>query len=416
VALLNYQLNGSGGKNARSENFCGEATPVLSIAVVDPDLERRNLVAGALCALRSSTLVPRVTTLANVADSGFLTSQSFSVVLVAVDGDQEAALRTIEAICRAGRSVPMAYAQRTGDDLLVRCMRSGVRELLLYPFAPGVLEDAFSRTESRGHLMPDPGKAAGKSFAFLGAKGGAGVTTAACNFAISLAQESKRNTLLIDLDLPLGDATLSLGIACEHSTIDALRECDRLDSAYLQSLVTRHSSGLSVLGAPGKFQNTPFTDEAIERLVEVAGETFDYVVIDAGSRWDLAETRVFDMISTIYLVTQVGVAELRNSNRLITGCLQKYESKLEIVVNRYKSEMFGIEDQAIDEALTRTAQWRIPNDYDAVCEMQNTATPLALKKSSIQRVIQSMARIASGMPQEQKQKKKFTLFGATSGA
>jgi hypothetical protein len=78
--------------------------------------------------------------------------------------------------------------------------------------------------------------------------------------------------------------------------------------------------------------------------------------------------------------------------------------------------MFGIEDQAIDEALTRTAHWRIPNDYDAVCEMQNTATPLALKKSSIQRVIQSMARIASGMPQEQKQKKKFTLFGATSGA
>ncbi len=122
------------------------------------------------------------------------------------------------------------------------------------------------------------------------------------------------------------------------------------------------------------------------------------------------------MVSTIYLVTQVGVAELRNSNRLITGCLQGYGSKLEIIVNRSRSEMFGIENEAIEGALTRRAQWRIPNDYDAVREMQDTATPLALKKSPIQRAIQSMARIASGIPEEPKQKKRFGLFGAPSEA
>ena len=132
--------------------------------------------------------------------------------------------------------------------------------------------------------------------------------------------------------------------------------------------------------------------------IEVACKTFEYVVIDAGSRWDLAETRLFDMVSTIYLVTQIGIAELRNSNRLITGCLQPYSQKLEIVLNRHKDEMFGIEVQAIEKALTRQAQWRIPNDYAAVLEMQNTATPLALKESKIQRAIQTMAQIASGLP------------------
>jgi len=35
-----------------------------------------------------------------------------------------------------------------------------------------------------------------------------GTTTVACNFAVELAQESGRSTLLIDLDLPLGDAAL----------------------------------------------------------------------------------------------------------------------------------------------------------------------------------------------------------------
>jgi pilus assembly protein CpaE len=122
------------------------------------------------------------------------------------------------------------------------------------------------------------------------------------------------------------------------------------------------------------------------------------------------------MVSTIYLVTQVGIAELRNANRLITGCLQPYSQKLEIVLNRYKDMKFGIESDAVEKALTRQADWRIPNDFAAVQEMQNTATPLALKESRIQRAIQSMARIASGIPDEQhRKKKKLGLFGFASG-
>ena len=58
---------------------------------------------------------------------------------------------------------------------------------------------------------------------FLGGKGGSGVTTVACNFAVSLAQECSQSTVLIDLDLPLGDAALNLGISPQFSTADALR-------------------------------------------------------------------------------------------------------------------------------------------------------------------------------------------------
>jgi pilus assembly protein CpaE len=122
------------------------------------------------------------------------------------------------------------------------------------------------------------------------------------------------------------------------------------------------------------------------------------------------------MVSTIYLVTQMGIAELRNANRLITGCLQPYAQKLEIVLNRHKDQMFGIEEKAIKTALTRNAQWRIPNNYRALQEMQNTAVPLALKASSIQRAIQMMARSASGLPAEQPQKKSaFSILGLESG-
>lgn len=403
--------------DTRLQDATGDRAKVLSIAVVDPNLERRSAVSGVLCALRSTGMAPRVTTISGIDEFRALSKQDFGVVMIAADGDREAIMTAIESICRSGSGVAIAYSASTSDDLLLHCMRAGVREFLIYPFAPGVVEEAFSRANSRGLLAPDTKKAMGKSFVFIGAKGGSGGTTAACNFAISMARDSRRETLLIDLDLPLGDAALVLGIAGEFSTVDALRDPERLDPTFLKKLTAQHSSGLYVLGAPGHFAKSNITHGAINKLIEVASKTFEYVVIDAGSRWDLAETRLFDMVSTIYLVTQVGIAELRNSNRLITGCLQPYAHKLEIVLNRHKDEMFGIEVQAIETALTRQAQWMIPNDYPAVREMQNTATPLALKDSKIQRAIQRMAQIASGLPvdQQQRKKKKFGLFAMESG-
>jgi pilus assembly protein CpaE len=388
---------------------------VLSIAIVDPNLERRNAIAGMLCSLGSALVAPRVTMLAGIEEFRALSRQDFGVVMVAAEGNREATIKAIEAICR-GSWITMAYSASTNDDLLIHCIRTGVREFLIYPFTPSTLEEAFSRANTIRLLAPDAKRSASKSFVFLGAKGGSGGTTAACNFAISMAKDLKKETLLIDLDLPLGDASLILGVAGGFSANDALSDPDRLDSIFLRKLLTQHSSGLYVLGAPGQFVKSRATHEAINKLIEVACKTFEYVVIDAGSHWDLAQTRVFDMVSTIYLVTQMGIAELRNSNRLITGCLQPYAQKLEIVLNRHQGDMFSIEMQAVEKALKRQAQWRIPNDYSAVLEMQNTATPLALKESGIQRAIQAMARGASGHPPEDLQKKKkFGIFGWASG-
>jgi pilus assembly protein CpaE len=403
------QFNGGNGAGNLSDGH-GRA---LSIAIVDSDFERRNAVAGIVCALRSDGRIPKLTTLADVGNSSMLMHQGFDVVLLAVDQDKEAALKTIEALSHSGTATPMAYSQSTEGDLLIQCMRAGVREFLLYPFAPGVIEEAFGRMSSRVQLAPDTRRVMGKSFAFLGAKGGSGVTTAACNFAVSLAQESKRSTLLIDMDLPLGDAALCLGITSDFSTLDALRDAERMDPTFLAKLLSKHKSGLHVLGAPGRYLRIPPAGDAVNCLIEIACKSFDYVVVDAGSKWELTETRLFDMVSTIFLVTQVGVAELRNSNRLITSCLQAYSSKLEIVLNRYTAEMFGIDDAAIENALTRTPQWKIPNDYPTVRQMQNTAEPL--KVSNIQRAIKKMATSASGVAQEdQEKKKKFGLFGLAS--
>jgi len=129
-------------------------------------------------------------------------------------------------------------------------------------------------------------------------KGGVGTTTIASNFAVTLAQESGQSTLLIDLGLPLGDAaltwydgrvfrrlmrwktrTVSMPVFCRHAA--------------------RHSSGLSILAAPTEFAAYEPSLEAIDRMIAVARQTFDYVVVDAGTRMDLKDARFFDESSVL---------------------------------------------------------------------------------------------------------------------
>lgn len=401
-------------------NQLQEYRRVLSVAVIDATPKRRNSVTRSLSSLQSDLYLPKVTALPWVGNPDMLIKQGFDVVLVAADGDQEAALETIETLCHAGVKAAMAYSQVADDDMLIRCMRLGVREFLYYPFGRQVLKEALDRAISQSNfapkvnLLPEPVLASkGKSLVFLGAKGGSGVTTAACNFAVSLARESHRKTLFIDLELPLGDAALSLGIASKFSTLDALKDPDRLDGTFLKSLTERHSSGLHVLAGPDKFMRVPLVEGAVDKLMDVATDVFEYVVVDAGSRWDLADTCLCRVASTIYLITQVGVSELRNANRLIMGVLEPYKWKLEIVLNRHTAAIFGMGDGAIERILTRPAQWRIPNDYDAVRTMQNTAVPLMLKDSAIQSAIQKMARSASGRPPEKT--RRFGIFRFASG-
>lgn len=377
----------------------------MSVAIVDQDNERGNAVAAIICSLRPHGATPRITRVAEVEHPQ---ARDVDVVLVALDSDKEKARQTIDAICRVGGVATMVYGQRPDGELLIQCMRAGVREFLHYPFEQDALQEAFSSWTGRARLTSMTRRSTGRAFAFVGAKGGCGTTMTACNFAVALAQESERRTLLIDLDLPLGDAALYLGAPNDFSVLDALRQSERLDATYLSNLAWKHESGLHVLGAPGRFVRLAPPGAAIDQLIALAARTFDYVVIDAGFRMDLAETRLFDLASTIYLVTQASVPELRNANRLITECLQNHSTKIEVVWNRYTGEEMGINDENVKDALTMPVQWKIPNDFTAVRRMQNTAEPLG--KSRVQVTIKEMAIAACGKQQEKEKKGDLLRF------
>ncbi|MGA3082581.1 MAG: AAA family ATPase, partial [Terracidiphilus sp.] len=308
------------------------------------------------------------------------------------------------SICIKGLATVMVYSAQADPEMLLRSMRAGAREFLTLPFNPGAMAEALDIASALRSAVRPLKKAGGKLMVFLSAKGGSGVTTLACNFAVSLAQESGQETLLIDLNLPLGGATINLGIKAKNSIVSAFQDFRRLDSRSLASLLEKHVSGLSVLAAPSELAPAHVSEEAIDKLLNVARQEFDYVVVDAGSKLNLQIMRLLDETATIYMVTQVGLAELRNSNRLISRLAGTGSPKLEIVINRYDPLNPEIDEEHVTDALTRPAEWKIPNDYAAVRRMQSTATPLMEDDSEISRAIREMTRAICGQPDLQETK------------
>ena len=372
----------------------------LSIALIGPDEERRKAAANVISGCKGGEIREFASYPSSLDDLPKLLEEQYDVILIDLDSRPEYALELVEGLCASGAATVMIYSLNFDSDLLVRCMRAGAREFLTLPFAKSTMAEALVRAAARRPASRNGSvkKAQGRLLAFLGAKGGDGVTTLACNFAVSLAQESSQSTLLIDLDLPLGDAALNLGVVAEYSAINALQNAARLDSSFLSKLLVKHNSGVYVLAAPGKFPQFDASNEAIDKLLCVARQEFDNVVIDMGSRLDLMGTSLFKEGATVYLVIQAGIAGLRNSNRLISQYFSTGVPKLEIVLNRFQSRTMGVGEEQITKALTRPAQWKIPNDYAAVRRMQHTAIPLALEDSPISRLIRKMARCACGLP------------------
>lgn len=384
---------------------------ILTVALIGPDELRRNAIADAL--VGSQARVTReLTSYPGLDDVPRLLESDYDVVIIELDSDAEHALDLVEAICATSSSVTvMVYSARADSAMLVRCMRAGAREFLSLPIAPGAIEEALVRAMVRRPVDRPAKKALGKLLVFIAAKGGSGVTTVATNFAVVVAQESHQTTLLIDLGLPIGDAALGLGIRAEFSVANALENFNRLDSNFFSKLLSKHSSGLSVLAAPDGYVPIQATVEAVERLLTVARQAFDYVIVDAGSNMGPTSNSLFKEASVVYLVTEVSIPGLRNSNRLIAEFFTPTGFKPEIVLNRFTQRPLGIDEKDIGKALTIPPQWKIPSDYRVASRAQNTASPLALEDSPISRVIRQMARTACGLRDNPEKKKSFSLFG-----
>jgi Flp pilus assembly CpaE family ATPase len=377
---------------------------LLSVALIGPNQERRTVVAKALDETRR-TIVREFDSYPPERDHLQRLLSSFEVIVVDLDSDPDSALDLVER-ASGGDSAPIiVYSEKNDPKVAMRFMRAGAREFVVLPLEHGMMAEALVRCTTTPQEQPVPTvKTDGKLLVFTGSKGGSGVTTVACNVAIALAQRFDQKVLLIDLALPIGDAALCLGISAGYSTEDALRNHDRLDASLLQNLLERHRSGVFVLAAPTKVPEVEVTRVAIRKLISIARHEFDQVIVDVGSRIDVGAKALFEDAATIYLVSQTGISELRNSNRLISQFFAEGGQNLEIVINRAGSRFQEqMSEDVISKALGKPVRWKIPDDQDAARALQYG--DIGIADTRISRISLEMGSSITGRPIPQEKKR-----------
>lgn len=385
----------------------------VSVVMMGPDDARRRALAEAL-GKNQASVIREFGSYPNLNHLVKATGLNCDIVMIDLDADPETALDLVENVCARNSSITvMVYSRTAQPDLLVRCMQAGAREFLVEPISQDALAEALIRAAARRLELDRHKKLSGQMLVFLAAKGGAGVTTLASNFAIALAKESGKKVALVDLNLQLGDVALALGMKPKFSVRDALLNSHRLDAEFVSSLLDIHSSGLAVLSAGDEYSpQEPIEEGGLEKLLYILQDQFAYLIVDAGSAAATPNLPIAELADAIYLVTQVDVPSLRNSQRIISHLKTAMPDgrRLEVVINRYDGRKVEITQENIEKTLSSPVKWKMPNDYISVHRSQNTGTPLISENSPISKVLQQMAKAACGKVEEAP-KRRFSLFG-----
>jgi pilus assembly protein CpaE len=381
-----------------------------SVVLISPDEAARRNLRRALDAQRA-TILRELTVYPSYAHLPALLDSDSDAFLVEMDSDPDIAMDVVEAICtRKPSATVMVYSGSTESDQMVRSMRAGAREFLTGAIAPAQLCEALVRAAAR---RPDrtTKKTRGKLMVFWGAKGGSGVTTLAANFAIALRMETATEVALVDLNPDLGDVALLLGVTPRFTVAEALQNSKRLDLDFVTTLMTEHSSGISILAAPDTYRSSIQSESrTVGKLMDVLGNQYPYVVVDAGRALGDGLDPLFQMADTIYLVTQLSIPALRNTQRFISHIQHEGERNIELVVNRFEPRKTEFDDEGVTKVLGLKPKWKVPNDYASVHRSSNAGNPLILENSPVANALRTMARAAAGRPTAAAKKKGWGLF------
>jgi pilus assembly protein CpaE len=220
-------------------------------------------------------------------------------------------LEDLAGVCDSGTNVIVIGA--ANDIALYReLMRRGVSEYLVPPIDPVQL----IRTIGGVYLDPDQ-PFAGRTLAFIGAKGGVGSSTIAHNIGWYISEGTQADATIVDLDLPFGTAGLDFNQDPMQGVADALGQPDRIDDVLLERLVARCTDRLSLLSAPGTLDRDWEIDpSAYESVIDVVRRSVPYVVLDLPHTWSRWLKETLLAADDIVVTATPELASLRNAKNL----------------------------------------------------------------------------------------------------
>lgn len=244
----------------------------------------------------------------------YRTAPTPNVVVLESDGSSQeilTGLETLADVCDAGTRV--IVIGRLNDVVLYRELtRRGISDYVIGPV------NAIQVVRTICNLFSSPeAKPVGRIVAVVGAKGGVGASTLAHNIAWAIARDVMLDAVVTDLDLPFGTAGLDYNQDPPQGIADAVFSPDRVDTAFVDRLLSKCTDHLSLLAAPATLDRLyDFGADAFDPIFDSLRATMPCIVLDVPHVWTGWSKRALVGADDILIVAAPDLANLRNAKNL----------------------------------------------------------------------------------------------------
>jgi pilus assembly protein CpaE len=210
----------------------------------------------------------------------------------------------------------------------------------------------------------------------IGSVGGCGATTIAVELATTLCARASpgRRVALIDLNLVDGAAAAYLGATPMMNLADAA--AGRLDASMLGAYAMHIGENLDLLAAPRDAKAfTRVSQTAVCRMLEVAAEVYEWIVIDLPRHHQSWTLDVLAGSDEVLVVSELTVPALLAARSLASEVEAELPQGAQprIILNRLANRVFGPAPSLAEaeKALQRKADGGITSDWEAAAASVN---------------------------------------------
>jgi pilus assembly protein CpaE len=252
---------------------------------------------------------------ATAAVEAYRNSPTPNVIIIESENRAEEILGGLDQlaeVCDSGTRV--IVIGRINDVTFYRELtRRGVSEYLIAPVGTIDIVRAIC-----GLFSSSSAKPVGRIVAILGAKGGIGASTIAHNIAWAIARDLALDSVVTDLDLAFGTAGLDYNQDPPQGIADAVFSPERVDTAFVDRLLSKCADHLSLLAAPATLDRVyDFGADAFDAVLDALRNSIPCVVLDVPHQWTGWTKRLLVSADDILLVAGPDLANLRNAKNLV---------------------------------------------------------------------------------------------------
>lgn len=318
----------------------------------------------------------------------------------------------IAAIREHTRAPIVVVASSSATAILDEALDADVSDVLLLPqLVQNVLFTVKKASHAKRAVPALTRQQLGRVVTVFSPKGGTGKTVTASNLATALAKQG-RKTLLLDLDLQFGDAAIVMGIEPEKTIYDLVVAPGELDFEKLAGYITKHTSGLDILPAPLRPEDAELvTESKITRLLEVARECYEVIVVDTSPFFHGPMLATLDRTDDLLVLCGLDVPTLKNV-RLALQTLELLsfpKNRIRFILNRANTKV-GLSKREVESALKVSINVEVPSDRSVPISV-NQGNPAVLSNPNCDfaKAITALSRTLVHQPKAVARKRRLSL-------